>query len=263
MPSWLDDERLTAGNATFWVMPPDPKSRAEFMDPGRRAAQNGDFFVAKPRWVIESYLELFARLQPERIFELGVYSGGSTALFAEISRPQRLVAIDNQRRKLAHVRDFVAERDLASGVRIYEDVDQADAFRLAKIADAEFGGNGIDLVVDDCSHQYGATRSSFNVLFPRLRPGGIFVIEDWPWAHAPLGHPDKEGIFPGELPLTRLIFELVLAIPGVPDLITDITINRNLVSVTRGTATVEPSRFDIAECSNRRGRELLSPTGSA
>ncbi len=27
------------------------------------------------------------------------------------------------------------------------------------------------------------TRTSFEVLFPRLRPGGLFVIEDWNWQH--------------------------------------------------------------------------------
>jgi predicted methyltransferase len=35
----------------------------------------------------------------------------------------------------------------------------------------------LDLVVDDTSH-LGPTRASFNTLFPRLRPGGVYVIED-------------------------------------------------------------------------------------
>ena len=40
-------------------------------------------------------------------------------------------------------------------------------------------GEPLDLVIDDASHLYGPTMASFEVLFPRLRPGGLYVIEDW------------------------------------------------------------------------------------
>ena len=43
----------------------------------------------------------------------------------------------------------------------------------------------LDLVVDDASHTYEETKASFEFLFPLLRPGGIYVIEDWSWAHHP------------------------------------------------------------------------------
>lgn len=113
--------------------------------------------------------------------------------------------------------------------------------------------------MDDCSHRYEATRASFNELFPRLRPGGLFVIEDWPWAHAHLGVEPLEGLFPDQVPLTRLVFELVLALPSVPGLIADLTIDPVAVVVRRGDATADPDGFDIAACSNPRGRELLAP----
>ena len=41
----------------------------------------------------------------------------------------------------------------------------------------------LDLVIDDASHLLPETTASFNVLFPRLRAGGLFVIEDWSWQH--------------------------------------------------------------------------------
>ena len=82
------------------------------------------------------------------------------------------------------LRDYVAREGLEDVVRVYDDVDQADRGRLAEIVDEEFGDEPLDFVLDDCSHLYEPTRASFNELFPRLRPGGIYTIEDWRWAHA-------------------------------------------------------------------------------
>src|SRR4029077_11377083 len=42
-----------------------------------------------------------------------------------------------------------------------------------------FNGS-IDVVIDDASHLYGPTRRSFEILFPLLKPGGAYIIEDWP-----------------------------------------------------------------------------------
>ena len=145
-------------------------------------------------------------------------------------------------------------------VRTYGDVDQADRDTLAEIVEREFEGNALDLVVDDCSHRYSETRASFNELFPRLRPGGLFLIEDWPWAHAHLGKEPLEGLRPDQVPLTRLVFELVLALPSVPGLIADLMIDPVAVVVRRGDAPADPDGFDIAACSNPRGRALLAPT---
>ena len=47
----------------------------------------------------------------------------------------------------------------------------------------ELGGRLIDLVIDDASHRLAETRSSFESLFPHVRPGGLFIIEDWRCDH--------------------------------------------------------------------------------
>src|SRR5688572_18102673 len=64
------------------------------------ARSGGDMFppddgeFAVPRSSIETYAALIAERRPERILELGISMGGSTALLAELARPTKLVAID-------------------------------------------------------------------------------------------------------------------------------------------------------------------------
>ena len=78
---------------------------------------------------------------------------------------------------------FIEAQGAGAIVRPFYGVDQSDRVRLTEIVDAEFDGELLDLVLDDASHEYLPTRTSFEVLFPRLRPGGVFVIEDWTTDH--------------------------------------------------------------------------------
>ena len=79
--------------------------------------------------------------------------------------------------------EFIEARGLADRVRPYYGVNQADRGRLTELTVHEFGAEPLDLVIDDASHLLEETRSSFETLFPRLRPGGLYVIEDWPAHH--------------------------------------------------------------------------------
>ena len=123
-------------------------------------------FVAKPRWRLERYVEVVKRLEPRRVVELGIYQGGSTALFAEIARPERLVAIDKQVGGHKPLDDYIARLGLGDVIHVHDGVDQADTGAVSEIAEREFPGESLDLVVDDCSHRYEPSRASFNVLFP-------------------------------------------------------------------------------------------------
>lgn len=65
------------------------------------------------------------------------------------------------------------------------------------------------------------------------------------------------------MPLSRLVFELVLAVPGSPGLIDEITVDPGMVIVTRGERQIDGEKFDVTDCSNPRGRMLLAPLADA
>jgi hypothetical protein len=247
---WPSEERCAVGGLVFQILHSGEDERSPDGD--------ADFLLLKERPLVERYVALIEDIRPRNVFELGIFAGGSTAFLYEVARPRRLVAIDHQRPDSDVLRRHVARRG-SSAVRLFYDVDQRDRDRLAALVTSEFDDERLDLVVDDCSHLYGPTCSSFNELFPRVRPGGAYVIEDWPWAHhRALGRGEAGAMWPKEVPLTRLVFELTLTVPAVPGLVSELTVDPWCVVVRRGDAEVNPRGFELAPHLDRRGRELLT-----
>ena len=121
-------------------------------------------------------------LQPRRIVELGIANGGSAALLAAPA-PRREGSGARYPAPGESSADHIERHSLNNRIRPYYEVDQADVETLRRILSDEFGEAPIDVVIDDASHELAATRASLDVLFPLLRPGGCFVLEDWAWAH--------------------------------------------------------------------------------
>jgi len=246
--TWVEELRCAVGGEIFQCLPEDWFERRPQL-----SMDGADFLVIKARPLIERYVELLTELRPRNIVELGVLNGGSTAFIREMAQPRRLVGIDRNPPHDEALARYIARRGLEDAVQLHSDVDQADRGRLAKIVVEAFGEEPLDLVVDDCSHLYEPSRASFNELFPRLRPGGVYVIEDWAWAHGGTG-----GYLPDEVPLTRLILEATLALGARPDLIADISVQLESVQITRGSADVDPRGFDVAGLIDPRGRDLMA-----
>jgi hypothetical protein len=108
--------------------------------------------------------------RPTGILEVGVFQGESTKVFATSYPNAKIVALDLAR--YAHL-DFSSFPNV-----VYLQADQTDATRLEEIMQREFPA-GFDLVIDDASHIGAYSRMTFDAVFPRLNPGGVYIVEDW------------------------------------------------------------------------------------
>jgi predicted O-methyltransferase YrrM len=244
---WHDDSHVSFGDVSFDL------DIGDKLHTGRSTPDR--FLLGKVRVMIEALLSRTAADAVRRMVEIGIYKGGSCAFFNECFAPEKLVAIDANPDPVAALDAYIATRNLAGVVRPFYGVQQADAPRLQAIVAAEFGDEPIDLVVDDASHLLDPTRASFNVLFPALRPGGLYVIEDWSWAHWPgklWQH--NEGWFKGQPALTNLVFEIIMAMATRHDLIEEVQCMPSMVFVRRGPGEIAPGKFDVAQLFLTRDR---------
>ena len=105
------------------------------------------------------------RDRTERLLEIGVAQGDSMRLWEEYFPNARVFGIDiydSSQYDTDRIVTFVA--------------DQADREQLG--AFIETHGSAFDVVIDDGGHGMEQQQVSFGFLFPHVRPGGMYVIED-------------------------------------------------------------------------------------
>ncbi len=165
--TWHEDARLDVDGIPFLVSSIPLTTEAHL--------------IIKSPHLVRRYLDLLEAERPRRIVELGVRDGGSTALIALAAAPDLLVAVDLDPDPPSRLADLVRSCDLGDQVAFGFGLDQGDREALTALVERHAPDGPLDLVVDDASHLLGPTTTSFEVLFPRLRPGGLYVIEDWSW----------------------------------------------------------------------------------
>lgn len=223
------------------------------------------FCILKPPGLIDATIALLEACPDANIVELGINKGGGTALYAQVAKPRKLVALELAAEPVEMLRSFIEVNDYGETVRPYYGVDQSDKARIEEILDAEFGDEPIDLVVDDASHRLDETRASFDILFPRVRPGGQYVIEDWNWEHVwqarlheELAKPDSpvRAAFDqhatarpasrSPAPLSTFVMELLLARAWSGDVVSALVVEDLWVKVMRGNANLG-TEFHVAD----------------
>jgi hypothetical protein len=209
--------------------------------------------LLKNREMVEAYIELTAELRPRTIVELGIFDGGSTALLELLAQPDTLVALELASERVEALDEFLRRRGAADRVHAYYGVNQADRDMVMATVREWFGQTPLDLVIDDASHKLDLTRKSFELLFPLLRAGGVYVIEDWGWGHVP---------FAREVPgpsLAKLVLEVVLSLP-YSNLVADVKVDRYWAVVRRGDEDLGAGQLDLSDHVSGRGRQLLAAT---
>jgi SAM-dependent methyltransferase len=262
---WIDDTHFRVGDVDFACSGADSTVEC--------------FSIRKPRHLVEATVDLARRFSAPRIFELGIARGGSTALLALAGEPSRLVAAELDAERVGALDQLIEQRGLAESIRPFYGVDQGNRSQLAAIADEQFGDGPLDLVIDDASHRLHETRVSFEVLYPRLRPGGLYVIEDWNWQlqlqYGIAGRPGDTGdsartppgaVLPGggdadsasaafrdyarenvrRTPLEILALELVVARACSGHAVAEIVIGENWVVARRGAGELDRNGFRLA-----------------
>jgi predicted O-methyltransferase YrrM len=217
--------------------------------------------IFKTREMLETVATAIEEVGARNIVELGIGNGGSTAFLSQLARPKKLVAIDKKTETIGALDDYIATHGLQGAVKTYYGIDQADQSALHEIVDCEFGAEPLDFVIDDASHLLHETSVSFNRLFPRLRRGGVYMIEDWAWGHYPsdaIPEP-SESLWPTGAPLTVLVFELVMTCAPLHDIIDELIVDRSFVRARRGPVELDPSRFDISRSFFEGPVKLLAP----
>jgi hypothetical protein len=132
----------------------------------------------KPGYIWHDYEALFAPLAdlPLNILEIGVYKGVSVRTLASYFASARIVGLDLSLPAIDPSR--------YPSVSLFV-CDQRDAAGMGAICDRLMPG-GIDIVIDDASHVGEYSFVTYRALFPRVKAGGLYIVEDWAtgyWPH--------------------------------------------------------------------------------
>jgi SAM-dependent methyltransferase len=184
-------------------------------------------FIARLNAVLE-------RVHPRRMVEVGVLHGGSTAYWHTKYNLERLAAFDIAPDAPALTR-YLSRNGLADAVRVHFGVAQDDRCALRAAIETDFGGQPIDAVIDDASHRYLETKATFETVFPFLRPGGAYIIEDWAWGH---NYRWPADLWTDRPLMSPLLCELMLVCGHQSAVIDKVEIDGSFAVAWRGAATL-------------------------
>lgn len=192
--------------------------------------------VLKPQIWFERY-KTFIPTDVRRIVEVGIFEGGSIVLLADLFPNAEIIGIDLRKQN-----DFVLQHIDALGygdrVKLHYGVSQTDRAAIEQIISSAWGAEPIDLVIDDASHVYDFSVATFDILFPRVRAGGFYVLEDWGWAHWPNFSGDLANS--GSRALSSMVLELVMATAGYSQAVAEVRALTAMAFIKRGEGAALP-----------------------
>ena len=202
----------------------------------RRLSNSEALTIAKNEPYLRVYEDLASVFSPRSILELGIFEGGSYVLLDKLFKPRRMSAVDISRDPVEALCHYIDDKE---GRFVHFSTSQSDRKVLEHIVRNELS-NELDLVIDDASHTYEQTKASFEILFPLVQPGGIYLIEDWSWAHIPqFQSPDAPRS--KRHALSNLLFEQIMLMGSTP-LIAEIRVWNFLYLLRKAKSAVSGSK---------------------
>jgi hypothetical protein len=157
-------------------MPGDPRSTAA--DPARDSGGLGDMDLLTSlalTYRTDKFEHGFcgfyhAHLAPVRqdirkVLEIGIFRGASLRMWRDYCPNAVIHGFDRN----------VPPEPLPDRIEVHRG-DQANRDALRRLLEAT--GSGFDLIIDDGGHTMEQQQVSLGVLFPHLRPGGLYAVED-------------------------------------------------------------------------------------
>jgi cephalosporin hydroxylase len=197
-----------------------------------RPSTSEAFAIMKSESYIRFYENLASGFSPRAILELGIFQGGSYVFLDKLFKPRRMSAVDMWPKPVEPLLQYLSRSENRF---VHFATPQHDGETLKQIVLGELE-HELDLVVDDASHAYEGTKASFQVLFPLLRPGGIYVIEDWSWAHNS-SYQSPDAPRSNRHALSNLLFEQIMLL-GSTSLISEIRVWKFLYLIHKAETPV-------------------------
>jgi len=146
-------------------------------DPDNRLTNKGDFeHGGYFRCHVDLYEEILApyRQTATRVFEIGINKGGSIRMWKEYFPEATIFGLDSSKGVVRNMQ--AAKVDRVTALRL----NQNDRDQLQDFADT-YGLHAWEkfvIGIDDGSHYWEDQIKSFQVLWPTIKDGGLYVCED-------------------------------------------------------------------------------------
>lgn len=137
------------------------------------AGESGQITHQKDPQMVAAYDDFFENVvpafTPERLLEIGVCRGGSLAIWREFFlRAKDIVGIDND---LGQLQPWTHDH--------YREDARIQVHHMEMPNPSVRGLGVFDLIIDDGGHGPKAVFPAFELCWPMLNPGGIYIVEDW------------------------------------------------------------------------------------
>jgi cephalosporin hydroxylase len=239
---WLSDEEFRVGGVKFLSGLRDYSLKTN----------DERIVILKDLPSLELYKTVFAGVEPRNVLEFGIFQGGSPALFSLWLDVEKFVGIDLCD-PVQRFDAFCARHPIGKKIRSYYGTSQTDKQRIDQIVAAEFGDKPLDLIIDDASHLYEETRRTFEIAFPYLKPDGIYVVEDWGWAHWP-----GSKVFMGKTAMSIFIMELIMLCASRSDLIREVRVFPPFAFIQKAPGAPALPDMKLDSLYTKRGLEIVS-----